>query len=409
MTNTTLEKWEEKTLGEIAYIKGGKRLPKGEKLSTLKTNHPYIRVTDFNDKGTVDIDNVQFITDDIYKQIKNYTISSNDLYISIAGTIGKSGIIPQELDGANLTENACKLVYKNKDILNKYIYYYTQTNIFAEQIFDKTKMAAMPKLALTRLATVKLLVPPLPEQERIVAKLDETFEAIDKVKANAGQNLTNVKELFESALNRSFTENTEGWEEKTLDSISDLKQNKAEVKNIDANTLVSFVPMEYLGINQKYFNSNQSKPIKNLIKSYTYFAENDVIMAKITPCFENGKIGIARGLMNKIGFGSSEYIVFRTNKDINSEYLYYFLNRETFRKEGAQNMLGAVGHKRVSKEFIENYPFSYPSLLEQQKIVEKLDALQEQTKQLEAIYTQNIKECDELKQSILQKAFRGEL
>ena len=67
MANTTLKKWEEKTLGEIAYIKGGKRLPKGEKLSTLKTNHPYIRVTDFNDKGTVDIDNVQFITDDIYK------------------------------------------------------------------------------------------------------------------------------------------------------------------------------------------------------------------------------------------------------------------------------------------------------------------------------------------------------
>jgi len=72
-------------------------------------------------------------------------------------------------------------------------------------------------------------------------------------------------------------------------------------------------------------------------------------------------------------------------------------------------MLGAVGHKRVSKEFIENYKFRYPSLPEQQKIVDKLDKLQEQTKKLEAIYTQKIKECDELKQSILQKAFRGEL
>ena len=102
MSNKTLEKWEEKTIDEIAYIKGGKRLPKGEKLTVEKTTHPYIRVTDFNDLGTIDIGNVQFITDSIYEQIKNYTITSKDLYISIAGTIGKTGIIPKELDGANL-------------------------------------------------------------------------------------------------------------------------------------------------------------------------------------------------------------------------------------------------------------------------------------------------------------------
>ena len=106
----------------------------------MKTNHPYIRVTDFNDKGTVDINNVQFITDDIYEQIKNYTISSSDLYISIAGTIGKSGIIPKELDGANLTENACKLVYKTKNIS-------AHSSLLTLNPFSVTKSYLLPEIA----------------------------------------------------------------------------------------------------------------------------------------------------------------------------------------------------------------------------------------------------------------------
>lgn len=382
MTNTTLEKWEEKTLGEIAYIKGGKRLPKGEKLSTLKTNHPYIRVTDFNDKGTVDINNVQFITDDIYKQIKNYTISSNDLYISIAGTIGKSGIIPQELDGANLTENACKLVYKNKDILNKYIYYYTQTNIFAEQIFDKTKMAAMPKLALTRLATVKLLVPPLPEQEKIVAKLDKAFEAIDKVKANAEQNLTNAKELFESALDKAFTENTNGWEEKTLGKILTLEYGKGLPQN-DRTTTGMYNVYGANGIKAKSNKLLYNKP--SIIVGRKGSAGELVIADKefwaLDVCY---------------------YTVFDDSKyDI--KFLFNMLSRLNL-KTLAKGVKPGLNRNEVYALVVR-----IPNISEQQKIVEKLDALQEQTKQLEAIYTQKIKECDELKQSILQKAFRGEL
>ena len=376
--------WEEKSLYDIAEITTGK----------WDANHS--------------------VESGLYKF---YTCASEPLLCNTFRYCGDCLIFPG--NGANVGDvyrysgkfDAYQRTYVASNIKHinvSYLYYFLLL-YWKKANSDKQYGSATNYIKIGNFKDFIISYPPLPEQERIVAKLDKAFEAIDKVKANAEKNLNNAKELFESALNRFFTENTEGWEEKTLGSISDLKQNKAEVKNIDANTLVSFVPMEYLGINQKYFNSNQSKPIKNLIKSYTYFAENDVIMAKITPCFENGKIGIARGLMNKIGFGSSEYIVFRTNKDINSEYLYYFLNRETFRKEGAQNMLGAVGHKRVSKEFIENYPFSYPSLLEQQKIVEKLDALQEQTKHLEQIYTQKIKECDELKQSILQKAFRGGL
>lgn len=166
------EGWEEKTLGEIAEIKGGKRVPKGYKLLTEPTNHKYIRVADFNDFGSITLENIQYISDEVYNQIKRYTISSKDVYISIAGTIGKSGIIPKELEGANLTENACKLVL-DSCAYKYFVYYFTKSTLFLNQIKKLTMISAQPKLALTRLATVNIPLPTLPTQKRIVSHLDK--------------------------------------------------------------------------------------------------------------------------------------------------------------------------------------------------------------------------------------------
>lgn len=118
---------------------------------------------------------------------------------------------------------------------------------------------------------------------------------------------------------------------------------------------------------------------------------------------------IAMNLINGIGFGSSEYIVFRSNDLLFNEYLYYFLSQEKFKIEGAKRMAGAVGHKRVSKDFIENSIIHLPDFSNQHLIVIKLDALSAETKRLESIYQQKISALDELKKSILDKAFKGEL
>lgn len=165
-----------------------------------------------------------------------------------------------------------------------------------------------------------------------------------------------------------------GWQQKKLSEVCLIKPPKSEIKKLLNNSdLVSFAPMERLGINQKYFDAAQERPMAEVAGSYTYFANGDVLLAKITPCFENGKLGIAQGLTNGVGFGSSEYIVFRNNSDLNREFLYYFLSREIFREEGAKRMVGAVGHKRVSKEYIENTLIPIPPLSEQQRIVTILD------------------------------------
>ncbi len=154
-----------------------------------------------------------------------------------------------------------------------------------------------------------------------------------------------------------------GWQTKTLGEVCQIKPPKSEARNrIAADELVSFLPMEALGIDRKFVRANQEKSLSEVAGSYTYFADGDVLLAKITPCFENGKLGIAKGLTNGIGFGSSEYIVFRPDKTLNKEWLYYYLSREVFRIEGAARMSGAVGHKRVAKEFIESYPIPIPPL-----------------------------------------------
>ena len=165
-----------------------------------------------------------------------------------------------------------------------------------------------------------------------------------------------------------------GWETKPLGEVCTIKPPKAEAKKkLTGTDEVSFAPMEDLGIGVKYLQPRRTRRLDDVSGSYTYFAEGDVLLAKITPCFENGKLGVARGLTNGVGFGSSEYIVLRPEPELNAEFLYYYLARPIFLEEGARTMTGAVGHKRVSKDFVESYPIPVPPLSEQQRVVAILD------------------------------------
>jgi type I restriction enzyme S subunit len=164
------------------------------------------------------------------------------------------------------------------------------------------------------------------------------------------------------------------WKTRKLGDIFQIKPPKSETNRLGDTAHISFVPMEDLGILSTMFTAKKEKQLKEVIGKYTYFADNDVLLAKITPCFENGKMGIARNLKNGVGFGSSEFIVFRSNGQVIPEYLFYILCTTNFREQGKKRMSGAVGHKRVQKEFIENYLIQFPeSISEQQHIVAILD------------------------------------
>ncbi len=198
----------------------------------------------------------------------------------------------------------------------------------------------------------------------------------------------------------------EGWQQKKLVEVCQIRPPKKEAKDLLAqNDFVSFVPMKTLNINQKYFDSDEKKLLSEVSSSYTYFKNDDVLLAKITPCFENGKLGIAKNLINGIGFGSSEYIIYRSKKNIKPEFLYYYLNQEEFRARGKMNMTGAVGHKRISKEFYEDSIIPIPPLEEQKQIVTILDEAFTAIDQAKANIEKNIINAKELFDSKKEQVF----
>lgn len=161
--------------------------------------------------------------------------------------------------------------------------------------------------------------------------------------------------------------------------------SKAEIKEMDNSLIVSFVEMSSVS-NAGFIETKVDKPLGELRKaSYTYFRENDVIIAKITPCMENGKCALAIGLTNHIGMGSSEFHVFRANEaQILPTFLFYSLNREQIRKEAEKQMTGSSGHKRVPISFYENLQIALPDLSAQQKIITEIEAIEQKIAQLES-------------------------
>lgn len=196
---------ERMTIESLAEVKGGKRLPKGENLSNEVTEHPYIRVADFTDKGTIDLSDIKYISKEIHEQIKRYVISKNDLYISIAGTIGKTGFVPPELDGANLTENAAKLVIKDKQQLDlSYLYLFTLTSDFSAQAGLATKTVAQPKLALTRLSKIEIPMCSSEEQKALVSKVEALKGKIHDAEVVLLGKIEDLKNLKASILDSAF-------------------------------------------------------------------------------------------------------------------------------------------------------------------------------------------------------------
>jgi len=174
--------WDIVSIRQIADVKGGKRLPKGDTFAEVRTEYPYIRVVDFKNMS-IDTYDLKYLKCETHELIKNYTISSEDVYISIAGTIGLAGLIPDELDGANLTENAAKLCHLN-NVDKRYLAYVLNSGIVRPQVNSLIGKATQPKLALFRIEQIEIPFAPLPEQQKIAETLhivDKTIQKIDEI------------------------------------------------------------------------------------------------------------------------------------------------------------------------------------------------------------------------------------
>jgi type I restriction enzyme, S subunit len=167
----------------------------------------------------------------------------------------------------------------------------------------------------------------------------------------------------------------EGWELARLTDIFEINPPKAPLDSFEPDERVTFVPMPAVDAEKGAITAPQERPFSDVRRGFTSFQDDDVIMAKITPCMENGKIAIARGLLNGLGFGSTEFHVLRSKGAVLPEYVYHFIRQESFRRSAEREMTGSVGQKRVPVSFLEDTDMPVPPKEEQERIVESIEQL----------------------------------
>ena len=302
---------------------------------------------------------------------------------------GKIGIANNLTNGVGFGSSEYLTFRLGKDVINEFLYFYLQNKTFVKEATKNlTGTSGLRRVPKSFVESCRIPVPPREEQERIVAELDCLSGVIERKR----EQLRELDALAQSIFYQMFGDpitNEKGWEVKKLGEVCIINPQKKEAATIVDNTdEVSFLPMEDLSIKACYIQPKQSRIFSEVQSSYTYFKNGDVLLAKVSPCFENGKIGIAQNLINGVGFGSSEYIVFRLNTSILKEYLYFFLQDATFVEEATKNLTGTSGLRRVPKSFVENRVIGIPPLTLQQEFADKIEAIEKQKELIKQSITQ---------------------
>lgn len=269
----------------------------------------------------------------------------------------------------------------------EYFNYVFQTREFQNNLkgYGNGIMEHRMRIQMNKLNTVLLPYPPVKKQNKIVNYLDKKVSQIDDIILKQKSLIEKYKAYKQSLITETVTkglnknvpmkdsgiewigEIPNHWNVEKMKYLIDFNPNYSE--NLNENVNVSFVPMECIGNGYMRYKEVELKDVKG---KYTYFSDKDIIMAKVTPCFENGNIAIANDLINRVGFGSSELYVFRCKK-VDNKFMFYYLRNNIFKEGCISTMTGTGGLKRVSASFIENYYIGIPEIDEQREIAEFLD------------------------------------
>ena len=403
--------WAWCRLKEICELKGGKRIPAGLSATKEKTNHIYIRVTDMQNNSISDADLV-YITDDIFEKIQRYTINKDDLYLTIAGTIGRVGEVPEKFDGMNLTENALKLT--NISICKTYLMQILNTK-FVQDYFESTyHQVAMPKLSLINASKTIIPVPPLDEQQKIVKEIDNVFSITNNFETDIvdlESLVTRTKskildlaihgklvlqdpndEPAEELLKRIATSDNRPYkkfeEEEPFeipsnwswcflgDICSKIKRGKSP-KYVDKSTIMAFAQK----CNQKDGPTSLDKALyidETTLKKYPEEEKmqfNDIVINS-TGTGTLGRVGIFNcSIPNDVNavYPDSHVTTVRILPEIDKLYCYYFIkNKQSYLETMGE---GSTNQKELKPDTISSLYFPLPPYSEQQRIVSKIEEL----------------------------------
>ncbi|MBU0597152.1 N-6 DNA methylase [Patescibacteria group bacterium] len=362
-------------IGSVAEVVSGSGFPKKYQGNT--EGIPFIKVSDMNSNGNemYIITANNFVTADILKEIKGKACPKGTVVfpkIGAAIATNKKRILSE----STAFDNNVMGIVPGETLIPEFLYYL----LLSFDLVRWSSNSSLPSMRASRVKEEKIPLPPLEIQKQIVAELDGYQKIID----GARQVVENWKPTIKV---------DPEWKKVKLGEVCEVDPKKTEVKELPRETMVSFLPMVDLSKNRMVVKPYQEKTLNDVYKGYTYFIEDDVLLAKVTPCFENGKAGIAKNLINQIGFGSSEYMVLRSSKVILPELVYCFIKSPIFHSLGINHMTGTGGLQRLSKQFVKTFRISLPPLEIQREIVAEIKAEQKMVnfnKKLIEIYQQKI-------------------
>lgn len=409
------DNWRLTTLGEVAKIFTGNSINekiKSEKYAGKTDGIVYVSTKDIGFDGKINYDTNVKIPE--YEGFKIAPSNTSLLCIEGGSSGRKIGFTNQRVCFVN---KLCAFI--TNEINSKVMYYFLQTPDFIAQ-FNSRKHGLIGGVTVSDLSKVQIPLPPLPEQKRIVARLDGLFAKLDAAREILQAILAGGELRRSAILHRAFTgELTESWREENGLSLSAWQECKlGEICRINPPKIssslpdtsdVSFIPMTAVSEIHGAITKPQIRQLSEVKQGFTNFTEGDVIFAKITPCMENGKSAVVGELVNGMGFGSTEFYVIRCGGNVVNKFVYHLVRSKKFRTEAKSVMAGAVGQQRVPKSFLENYRLNLPPLSEQEEIARIVGGLLAKETAAMAVVENALAEIATLKRTILTRAFRGEL
>jgi len=294
----------------------------------------------------------------------------------------------------------------------RFFWWLSYTPEFTEIVRSSASGVVIEKMVFNRTAWLEktVLIPPFQEQRRIVARIEELFTQIQETRALRQQALEQAEALVDSTMNYILSRATsKTWEYGTIPEFAEVNPSRIGRINLIQGDMVSFVPMKAVDDATGTIACPEIRTFAEVSKGYTWFTEGDVIFARITPCMQNGKSAIARGLQNGTAFGSTEFHVIRPGSKLTAEWLHALVRHKAFLDDASTHFKGTAGQQRVPQSFLETKLIPVPSLSEQRCIVDELDKLQSEVDALKRLQAETAIELDALLPSILDRAFKGEL
>lgn len=309
-------------------------------------------------------DSSSLITEDGLNSCGTKLVPPGSIILSTRAPIGSIGIAEVEL----CTNQGCKsLVPKFANIHTKYFAYYLQS--FTKVLNSLGRGTTFMELSTEALSSFIAPYPPLELQVNIANYLDDEIKRINTLIDSKIRLIEVLIELRQSEIDKEFFCGDSTSRPNRLKFS--IKTNPGKTINLSDEDEVSFLAMESIS-ELGEIDLSVKKQVKEVLSGYTYFEDGDVTIAKITPCFENGKGAHMNGLLNGVGYGTTELIVIRPSEEVNSDWLYYLTQTHRFRKNGEALMLGSGGQKRVHESYVNNFRVDIPNINVQREIVKNI-------------------------------------